>query len=112
MNIMLDIKELKPIEVLPGFRGRFVHTEAMTIAFWEVDAGATLPVHNHVNAQTTYVVEGEFEFTVEGQKTLYTKGKMAVLKPWKEHGGQAITDCKLIDTFTPARMDYKALEDQ
>lgn len=106
---MIDINTIDLIEVIPGFRGRFVHTDAMNIAFWEVDAEVELPLHSHHHTQTTQVVEGELEFEIGEETEIYTSGKMVVIKSMIEHRGRAITDCKLIDTFTPVREDHKAL---
>ena len=37
-----SISTIPPFEITRGFNARFVHTESMTIAFVEVDAGAEL----------------------------------------------------------------------
>ena len=38
----------------------------MTVAFWEVQAGAPIREHNHFNEQVMTVTEGEFELTING----------------------------------------------
>ena len=39
----LDLVEVEEREMVPGFRARMVHSDNMTIAFWQIDAGAALP---------------------------------------------------------------------
>lgn len=79
----------------------------MTIAFWEIESGAELPLHNHVHEQMTKVEEGQFELTVGGETKVYTKGMVAMIPPNVAHSGKALTSCKLLDVFQPVREDYK-----
>ncbi len=57
------ISEIEPKEIIKGYKGRFVHTENMTIAFWEVEAGAEIPLHNHIHEQVSQIIDGEFDLT-------------------------------------------------
>ncbi|RME07267.1 MAG: cupin domain-containing protein, partial [Bacteroidetes bacterium] len=36
--------DLPQKELFPGYKGRFIHSEHMTIAMWEITAGAPVPV--------------------------------------------------------------------
>ena len=62
----MTIADIEPKEVFKGFKGRFVHMESFTIAFWDIEAGSELPLHSHVHEQTTEVIEGELEMTCNG----------------------------------------------
>lgn len=106
---MSDRGDIKPVEVIKGFMARFIHTETMTLGFWEVEKGAVLPLHQHIHEQVTQVEEGQFQLTVNGETKIYVKGMVAVIPPNTEHGGVALTDCKLFDIFSPVREDYKKL---
>ncbi len=106
---MIEIATLPVKDVIPGFHGRFVHTEHSTLGFWEVDKGSVLPVHNHLHEQITEVREGEFQLTFNGETKTYTPGMIAVIPPHVAHSGIALSDCKLLDIFLPVREDYKAL---
>ena len=104
MNI--DLTSITPKEVIPGFRGRFVHMENYTIGFWEVDPGAILPEHAHVNEQTSQVTEGKFEMTIDGKTEILSPGKIVTIGAHVPHSGRALTPCKITDTFAPARPEY------
>ncbi|RZL50677.1 MAG: cupin domain-containing protein [Pedobacter sp.] len=106
---MITIQELPIVDVIPGFHGRFIHTEHSTLGFWEIDKGSVLPIHSHMHEQVTEVRLGEFELTIAGETKIYTPGMIAVIPPNVQHSGTALTDCKLLDIFLPVREDYKAL---
>ena len=101
------LNDLPKSEPVPGYKGRFVHTDNMTIAFWDVAKGAAVPVHSHPHEQVATVIEGEFELTVDGETQLCKPGDAAVIPGNVPHSGRAITACKLIDVFHPSRDDYR-----
>ena len=94
-------------EIAPGFHCKLIHTENNTINFLEVKAGSNLPLHKHPHEQSSFVLAGQFEMTVNGETKVLTANDYVVIPGGIEHGGRAITDCKLIDVFSPVREDYR-----
>lgn len=105
MNVALTNIETK--EFIPGYHGKMIHSETMTLAFWEVEEGAMVPEHSHINEQIMHVLEGEFEFKVGGVVKIYKPGELAIIPPNIPHSGKALTPCKLMDVFSPVREAYK-----
>jgi quercetin dioxygenase-like cupin family protein len=103
----IDLNSLPRREVVPGYRAVFVHSTTMTIAYWDVDAGAVMPVHSHPHEQIASVVEGRFELTVAGESKVMDPGTSAVIPSNTPHGGKALTRCRLLDAFHPVREDYQ-----
>jgi quercetin dioxygenase-like cupin family protein len=103
----LTLSQLEESELVPGFKSRFVHTEAVTLAYWDIEAGAALPEHSHPHEQVANVIEGEFELTVAGERRLLTPGQVAVIPGGVPHSGSAMTSCRIIDVFHPVREDYR-----
>ena len=101
----MNIKDLKSNEIMPGFRGRIIHGSYFTWVYWEIDKGSSLSEHNHVNEQLMHVIEGEFEFTIDGKKNLCKKGSTFLIPSNVSHSGRAISDCILMDVFSPRRDD-------
>ncbi|OCX52640.1 hypothetical protein BEL04_14435 [Mucilaginibacter sp. PPCGB 2223] len=99
-------------EIAPGFFSKLVHTPNNTINFITVKAGCSVPLHQHIHRQSSFVIEGEFEMTVAGETRILTPSSFVVIEPDTIHGGTAVTDCKLIDIFDPVREDYKKLTEQ
>lgn len=103
----LKLAEITPKEIMPGYHGKLVHTETMSLAFWDVDQDAKVPEHSHMNEQVMHVIEGEFQLTLEGETKTYHPGDIVVIGSYKKHSGKALTACKLLDVFSPPREEYK-----
>ncbi|MFN2281710.1 MAG: cupin domain-containing protein [Anaerolineales bacterium] len=103
----LNLDEIAEREIVPGYRAKFIHAEGMTIAYWEVEAGAALPEHSHPHEQIANVLEGEFELTVAGESRILVPGQVAVIPGDVPHSGRAVSACRLLDAFQPAREDYR-----
>ncbi|WP_349240222.1 cupin domain-containing protein [Asprobacillus argus] len=102
-----EIQQITPKEIITGFKARFVHSENMTVAYWEVEEGAELPLHAHVHEQIAMVTQGAFEMTIGGETKVYKPGEIAVIPTNVEHSGKALSYCEITDVFSPAREDYK-----
>ncbi len=86
---------------------RFVHSDSMTVAYWETEAGASMPEHSHMHEQIVNLIEGEFELSVGGEVRTAGPRTVAVISPDVPHSGKAITRCRIIDIFHPVREDYR-----
>ena len=98
------------IETKQPFKGahlRCLHSDNMTIAYWQFDSGARLPEHSHHYEQITSVMGGSFELTVGGNSLNLQAGSVVVIPPDTLHSARAITGCFVIDVFHPVREDYK-----
>jgi quercetin dioxygenase-like cupin family protein len=102
-----NLHEITEREIVPGYRARFVHSDHLTLAYWDVDPGATLPEHSHPHEQIANVLDGRFELTVSGESRILEPGTVAVIPSGVPHSGRAITACQLLDAFYPCRDDYK-----
>lgn len=105
--MLKEINNIPEKEIMPGFKGRFIHTEGFTIAYWDIQKNSILPQHSHLNEQTTQVTKGKLEITVEGVKHILVPGTILVIPANHVHSGKALTNCKVIDTFCPVRKEYQ-----
>ncbi len=103
----LTLENIEQQELIPGFTARLIHTENMTIGYFNIKAGSVLPQHYHVHEQVSNVLSGEFEMNIDGQSQLLTPGQVAVIPSGVPHSGRAVTDCVILDVFNPVREDYK-----
>jgi quercetin dioxygenase-like cupin family protein len=85
----------------PGFE-----TETNTIAFFKIAGGAVLPTHNHVHTQTTTILSGTLEVTLNGVTNQYGANEVLHILSNEPHSVIALTECMVIDVFAPVREDY------
>lgn len=107
-----SLADIPEIEMIPGYLARFVHTENLTLSFLTVEAGHTLPEHQHPHEQVSMVMEGEFELIVAGKPVLLHPGEVLVIPSGTLHSGKAIIKCRLLDVFNPVREDYRILSER
>ena len=84
-----------------------MHSENITLAYWNIEAEASLPEHPHPHEQITNVIEGEIELIVDGEARILEPGSVLVVPPDAVHSGKAVTNCRIIDVFYPIREDYR-----
>lgn len=70
------------------------------------EKGAIGEIHNHPHEQITYILEGEFEFNIDGNKKILKKGDTAYKQSNIPHGAVCLKKGKLLDIFTPSRKDF------
>ena len=104
---LIELNQLPVREIFPGLRARLVHTDRVTHSWVEVDAGASFPEHQHPHEQIVNVLSGELELVVDGEVHRLRDGVALVIPPNVRHSGRGVTLCRVLDTFAPAREDYR-----
>ena len=99
-----DEADFNPVE---GYRAKMIHTDQMSIAHWDVDAGCELPEHSHPHEQIMNLIEGEFVLTLNGEPIEMSAGESLVIPSNAVHSGKSITPCRIIDVWNPPRDDYR-----
>lgn len=103
----IHLDDLEQKEIVAGYRARLIHGDSMTVAYWDIDGGNSLPEHSHPHEQVVNMVEGQFELTVDGEPLTLSPGDVVVIPGNVPHSGRSITDCKIIDVWHPTRDDYR-----
>ena len=104
---MENITSIKPKELVPGITGYYAHGEQISFGYVELIKGASIPMHHHVHEQVTFIIEGELDMIIGGERCLLKNGMYHVIKSNVPHAAIALTNCKVIDAFSPVREDYK-----
>lgn len=76
------------------------------------EAGSIGALHSHPHEQCTYIVSGEFEFTIGDEKKIVRAGDSMYKEPNILHGAVCLKAGKLLDIFTPCREDFLEKEDK
>ena len=86
----------------------FLHTfkpwRISTENLWE--KGAVGNTHSHPHLQVTYIAEGVFEFTIDGETRVVKKGDSVLMPSDSVHGVKCLEAGKLVDVFSPMRETF------
>jgi quercetin dioxygenase-like cupin family protein len=108
----LNFNTKKRIQIWDGVNGAFFHSDQLMFGYITIIKGAVVPEHQHHHEQWTHLIEGELEFTINGEIQILLPGMAAHIPSNIPHSAKAIIECKLIDCFLPVREDFVALEKQ
>lgn len=70
------------------------------------EEGAVGSLHHHPHTQITYIVSGEFEFTIDGVKKTVKAGDAMLKTDDVVHGCVCLKAGILLDIFSPMREDF------
>ena len=101
------IKSIPSKFLAAGITGYYAHGNNLTFGYVELEKGSNVPMHHHVNEQITYIIEGQLDMIIDDVPYSFTAGMYHVIHSNVPHSAVAITDCKVIDAFSPVREDYK-----
>jgi quercetin dioxygenase-like cupin family protein len=93
----IDTNDLRVIERLPGWHGRYFHSASMTFAHYDFVAGSSIHEHFHPEEEVYEVIEGELELTIDG---------VAQVPSNVRHSVRALTDGRAIIVDHPVRRGF------
>jgi unsaturated pyranuronate lyase len=101
------------IDIAPGIRRRtLTYGTTMYQMIAKLDAGSRMPQHKHPQEQILYILEGRMKLIVSGVPHELKGGESFYLASNVPHGVETIVDTMVLDTFSPPRGDYLALDEQ
>lgn len=106
---MKNKSDLIPNEGPEGiFRTTLEYTDEAMVCHFIMKKGAKVPLHNHYASQIGYVISGKIEFIQENDTGfIATNGCSYCFDRFEYHGANVLEDSELIETFSPARDEYK-----
>jgi quercetin dioxygenase-like cupin family protein len=100
----VDVSAIESVEFVPGLVFRPVLGERTMVNFVSFEPNTEAPMHVHDEEQIVLVLEGEFEFEIDGDVRTMRAGDVAVVPSWVPHGARTReTPCREIDVFNPPR---------
>lgn len=99
------LDKVVPVEFVPGLEFRPVLGVRTMTNFVTFAPHTEAPVHVHEEEQIVIVLDGEFEFDLDGEVRTMRPGDVAVVPPWVPHGARTEdSTCYEVDVFNPPRM--------
>lgn len=101
-----DVSALPRKEIFAGITLCSAHLPNVMITHFIFGPGAVAPLHDHAHEQISFILEGELEFTLNGEMRLLTAGQGVTIPPGVKHGARALTQSLVLDAWNPVRSDY------
>ena len=99
----IDTSQLNIREPLPGWEGRYFHSDSMTFGYYAIVAGASIHEHSHPNEEVWHIIKGELEVTIAGQTQVAGPGSVAVVPANADLSVKALSDGRSIVVDCPRR---------
>lgn len=105
MSYFYELKDLPDMPLINGITMKAVYGEKSSVAFVDLPPYSRVEHHHHKREQIGVVLEGEIEYTVEGETKLCGKGTVFVVPPNAHHSLVVVSKrgAKMLDIFTPKR---------
>jgi quercetin dioxygenase-like cupin family protein len=116
-GVASEIKHMKNenpwIDISPGIKRQTITSgKTMYQMMAKLDAGSRMPEHKHPQEQIVHILEGRMKLIVSGVPRELKGGESFYLASNVPHGVETIVDTMVLDTFSPPRDDYLALDKQ
>jgi quercetin dioxygenase-like cupin family protein len=102
----VDTSNLRVIERLPGWHGRYFHSPSTTFAHYDFARGSSIHEHFHPQEEVYEVIEGELEVTIDGVTQIAQPGVVAIVPSNAPHSVKALTDGRAIILDYPLRREF------
>lgn len=99
-----EIKSTVPAEGVT--RKILSYNDNLMVCELHFEEGAVGALHHHPHEQCTYIVSGEFEFTIGDVTKVLKAGDSMYKQPEIVHGGVCLKKGVILDIFTPCREDF------
>jgi quercetin dioxygenase-like cupin family protein len=112
----MEAKEIRweqlPLEQLaPLLSRRYVSTDTMTAAQFQLKRGCAVPRHQHKNEQLSFVLSGALKYISDAGEQVVKAGGFFVIPANVPHAAEAVEDCLVLDVFAPPRADWERKSD-
>lgn len=100
------------IEICPGIKRQTVSSgTTMYQMVAHLVAGSKMPEHQHPQEQIVHILEGRMKLIVAGTAHEMTTGASYYLASNVPHGVETTVDTRVLDTFSPPRSEYLAIDE-
>ena len=111
MSHYSELREIEPLQIWEGVAARVVHGDEATLAAIELEPGAVVPEHAHLNEQTGILIRGQLTFTIGGETKELRPGATWVIPAHTPHSVEVAPEgASLVELFAPPRADWGGLE--
>ena len=101
------------IDICPGIKRQTITSgRTMYQMLAKLEAGSRMPEHRHPQEQIVHILEGKIRLIVDGTPHELSAGDSFYLASNLPHGVETIDESRVLDTFSPPRDEYLAIDEQ
>lgn len=101
------------LSVVEGVGLKPMFGENILFSFVYMEPNRVVPVHAHPEEQMGTMIEGEYEFELNGEKKMIRKGDVYIVPPNVPHGARTYDKpCLALDVFSPPRSGYRDMMEE
>lgn len=109
-GVFSKTEEVQGFQVAQGLFLRPISGENLMMSFVYMDPNSLAPEHSHSEEQMGTIIEGEYEFEMNGVKRMCRKGDVYFVPPNVPHSARTYgNSCVALDVFNPPRAAFTAL---
>ena len=95
------------LDALPGIRRKTLSYGAATLmSEFRLKAGSPLPMHEHPQEQTGYLISGRLRLSIGEETREMGPGDSWSIPGGVPHGAETLEDAVAVEVFSPVREDY------
>ncbi|PYL87189.1 MAG: cupin domain-containing protein [Verrucomicrobia bacterium] len=101
------------IDICPGIKRQTITSgRTMYQMLAKLEAGSRMPEHRHPQEQIVHILEGKIRLIVDGTPHELSAGDSFYLASNLPHGVETIDESRVLDTFSPPRDEYLAIDEE
>lgn len=105
-------KENPWIDICPGIKRQTKTTgKTMYQMLATLEPGSKMPEHHHPQEQIVHILSGRMKLIVEGKAHEMAAGDSFYLAGNVPHGVETMEETRVLDTFSPPRDEYLAIDE-
>ena len=101
------------IDICPGIKRQTITSgRTMYQMLAVLETGSKMPQHQHSQEQIVHILKGRMKLIVDGTPHELKTGDSFYLASNVPHGVETIEDTRVLDTFSPPRDEYLAIDEE
>lgn len=101
-----NIGKMQREEVTDQMSRRMVVGKNQMLTVWNMKKGAHSSAHSHPEEQIFWILSGQIEFEIDGQRRRCGPNDVGIIPGNTVHEAWVLEDVEMINMFSPVRTDY------
>ena len=102
-----SFENLKSKQLAEGVAIKAVSGDKMTLTFFSVSEGSSIPEHSHPHEQIGTILKGSMELVIGDEQKVVASGDLWVIPSDVVHKGRCLKGpAEILEIFSPVREDY------